>query len=275
MTMDGFEQIAEASRASHVSTGSAHKDGYRTLYDEISRRLDLLGIGAVSLFLNFGYAPVDASDESARPVPEGIFNPSSVHLVYEVVADTRLNGARVLDVGCGRGGSTVQLAETFGATVLGVDLSPEAIAFCRRTHAGTEAVFEVGDAEHLPVADHSMDAVFNLESSHSYPSLRTFLLEVRRVLRAGGWFLYADILRTQQWEEVRQLLGELGLTVEADRDITQNVMRSRHQAAERDARALATSDPVMQNFLATPGTAVYQQMAEGACQYRIIRARAA
>ena len=53
--------------------------------------------------------------------------------------------------------------------------------------------FEVGDAERMPFPDASFDAVVNVESSHCYPSMPAFLSEVRRVLRPGGHFLYADL----------------------------------------------------------------------------------
>ena len=91
----------------------------------------------------------------------------------------------------------------FGAEVTGIDLSRAAIAFCRRMHTQTRAVFEVGDAENLTIDDQSVDVVFNLESSHSYPDLPVSISEVHRVLRTGGWLLHADILRIDQWKLLR------------------------------------------------------------------------
>ena len=49
-----------------------------------------------------------------------------------------------------------------------------------------------GNAESLPFADESFDAVINVEASHGYPDFPRFLAEVARVLRPGGHFLYAD-----------------------------------------------------------------------------------
>ena len=99
------------------------------------------------------------------------------------------------------------IAERFDADVTGVDLSPEAIAFCRRTHRHPRVRFEVGDAEHVPVEDRAFDVVTNVESSHTYPNLRAFFAEVSRVLVSGGLFLYTDLLPVQRWMEVRVLLG--------------------------------------------------------------------
>jgi hypothetical protein len=93
------------------------------------------------------------------------------------------------------------------------------------------------------------------------------------VLQAGGWLLHADVLRIDQWKLVRQELARLRFSVEADRDITRNVLASRDEAAAREVRALGQSDPFMQNFLAVPGSAAYQQISDGTRQYRILRAR--
>jgi acyl transferase domain-containing protein/acyl-CoA synthetase (AMP-forming)/AMP-acid ligase II/SAM-dependent methyltransferase len=249
--------------------------GFGKLYDEIHQGLDARGVGDATLFMNFGYVSLDSSDEAVISVAPVIFNPASVQLVYELVGGTQLRGRTVADVGCGRGGSTVRLIDAFGAEVIGVDLSPAAIAFCRRMHTQTGAVFEVGDAENLPIGDRSVDAVFNLESSHSYASLPAFLAEVHRVLRAGGWLLHADVLRIDQWNLMREELARLRFSVEADRDITRNILASRDEAAAREVKALGKSDPFMQNFLAVPGSAAYQQMSDGIRQYRILRARIA
>src|SRR5262249_47016225 len=118
------------------------------------------------------------------------------------------------------------LAERFGALATGVDLSPEAVAFCQRTHRHPAIRFEIGDAEHLPFEAPSSDVVTNTESPHTSPTLRAFFAEVRRVLVTGGWFLYPDLLPVARWMEVRALLGPLGFPVVADRLITLNVLAS-------------------------------------------------
>jgi ubiquinone/menaquinone biosynthesis C-methylase UbiE len=196
-----------------------------------------------------------------------------VRLVYELVGNTDLRGRRVLDVGCGRGGTVALLAQEFEATATGLDLSPEAIAFCRRTHRHPRAAFEVGDAEQLPFEARQFEVVTNIESSHTYPSLRAFYAEVARVLAEGGVFLYTDLLPVPRWAEVRALLGPLGLSLEADRDITANVLASCDEVARTRAQAFGGSSAMIDNFLAVPGSAVYEQMRTGAWEYRILRAR--
>jgi phthiocerol/phenolphthiocerol synthesis type-I polyketide synthase E len=196
-----------------------------------------------------------------------------VRLAFEVIGPTDLRERRVLDVGSGRGGNAALMADRFEATVTGVDLSPEAIAFCRRTHHNPRVTFDVGDAEHLPCEGGSFDFVTNFESSHTYPNLRAFYAEVARVLAKGGKFLYTDLLPVTRWLEVRALLGPLGLAIENDREITPNVLASCDEVAATRAQAFGGSTQAVDNFLAVPGSLVYEQMRSGNWEYRIIRAK--
>jgi hypothetical protein len=93
------------------------------------------------------------------------------------------------------------------------------------------------------------------------------------VLVPGGLFLYTDLLPVQRWMEVRVLLGPLGFTITDDRHITPNVLASCDQVATTRAQAFGGSSALMDNFLAVPGSAVYEQMRSGAWEYRILRAR--
>jgi len=251
---------------------AAAKARHREFYDDVTRRLEQSGVADASFFLNYGYLTLDDTDEAQFAVPPGVFNPSSVRLAFELIGRTNLHGRRILDVGCGRGGTVALLADTFDADVTGVDLSPEAVAFCRRTHLHSRVCFEVGDAEHLPVEDRGFDVVTNIESSHTYPNLRAFYLEVARVLRPGGIFLYTDLLPVQRWMEVRVLLGPLGFTITDDRAITPNVLASCDEVAATRAQAFGGGSAMIDNFLAVPGSAVYEQMHSGAWEYRILRA---
>jgi len=253
---------------------AAAKAGYRDFYDDVTRRLERAGVGDASFFLNYGYVPLDDdADEAQFDVPDGVFNPSSIRLAFELIGPTDLRERRVLDVGCGRGGTVGLIADRCGADATGVDLSPEAIAFCRKTHRHPRVRFEVGDAEHLPVDDRSFDVVTNIESSHTYPNLRTFYAEVARVLKSGGIFLYTDLLPVPRWMEVRALLGPLGLTITEERHITPNVLASCDEVAATRAQAFGGGSPMIDNFLAVPGSMVYEQMRSGAWEYRIVRAR--
>jgi SAM-dependent methyltransferase len=82
----------------------------------------------------------------------------------------------------------------------------------------------VGDAGRLPFGDGSFDAVINVESSHCYGNISAFLSEVRRVLRPGGRFLYADFRPRDEVAGWRASLAAAGFVIEAERDLRPGVV---------------------------------------------------
>ena len=104
----------------------------------------------------------------------------------------------------------------------------------------------------------------NLESSHTYPNVKAFYAEVARVLKPGGYFLYADVLSAEQFETGVATLEACGLAVERSRNITLNVLLSCDEIARNRASAYAsTNDPeVMREFLAIPGSGMVRTHAD-------------
>lgn len=102
---------------------------------------------------------------------------------------------QILDVGCGIGGSSLYLADKFGASAAGITLSPVQAnrATERAAAAGLSdrASFQVADALAMPFADQSFDLVWSLESGEHMPDKQQFLQECYRVLKPGGTFLMA------------------------------------------------------------------------------------
>ncbi|HEX8922859.1 MAG TPA: class I SAM-dependent methyltransferase, partial [Pyrinomonadaceae bacterium] len=229
-----------------------------------------------SFFLNYGYLPNGQPEFAVLEPPEHYINRNSVKLVLEVIQDCPVEGKRVLDVGCGRGG-TVHVFKTFfnPSKIVGLDLSTAAIQFCREAHKDPRVSFYEGDSENLPFEDASFDIVTNLESSHSYPNIHRFYSEVARVLSPGGHFLYTDALTSQQITTGLAFLNHIGFELERDRDITQNVLLSCDEIAQTRVQAFDSRNDseLMENFLATPGSQVYQGMQSGQLIYRIYKLR--
>ncbi len=253
-------------------SGAEVKEKYRQLYDGLSKHFSSIRGTDYSNFLNFGYKCIGGLDEARFNVPDGIPGGDSIRLVYELVGSVELEGRALVDVGCGRGGPAALLSQRFGADVLGVDLSPEAVSYCRKANADLPIRFEVGDAEALPVADSSVDVVTNIESSHTYPNMPAFLSEVRRILRPGGWFLHTDMLSAYRWVEIRKFLDENGFVLETDREITESVLASR-DAVRRYRGGNGRMHPMLENILGLPGSEIYELMKDGTCEYRIFRSR--
>jgi SAM-dependent methyltransferase len=252
---------------------STTPDGWHSFYDSLSRRLETVGLDNVSFFLNYGYLPTDSHNESAFAIREGTFNLNSVRLVLEVIGSTDLNDCEIAEIGCGRGGNSALVAEKFTARVTGIDMSEEAIGFCRRAHLVGSPDFKTGDALNIPLEDGSCDAVLNVESSHSYGNLPKFLSEVRRICRSGAWFLHTDFLSPEDWDHVRMRLQALGFATVNDRDITANVLASRDQASNNYEQVYGDGNARVANFLALPGSAIYEQMRAGLLEYRILRSQ--
>lgn len=93
-------------------------------------------------------------------------------------------GERILDLGCGDGQLTKRIAAT-GASVIGVDASPEMVAAAR----SRRIVAEIAKAEALPYPSGAFDAVFSNAALHWVRDQDAMLAEVRRVLKPGGRFV--------------------------------------------------------------------------------------
>jgi SAM-dependent methyltransferase len=252
---------------------STTAEGWHSFYDLLSRRLENVGLADVSFFLNYGYVPTDSNNESSFIIREGTFNANSVRLVFEVIGSLDLNDCAIVEIGCGRGGNSALVAEKFNAQVIGIDMSAEAITFCRRRHVSPSLDFRVGNALDIPLDDASCDAVINVESSHSYGNLPKFLSQVRRICRSGGWFLHTDFLSPEDWDYIRMRLKALDFSVESDRDITANVLASRDQASNNYEQVYGDGNARVANFLALPGSAIYEQLRAGLLEYRIMRSQ--
>jgi len=102
---------------------------------------------------------------------------------------------KVLDVGCGIGGTSRYLAKTFPeASVTGITISPEQQR--RATALAAErgipnAKFELVDALNMTFADNSFDLVWACESGEHMPDKERYVQEMARVLRPGGRIVIA------------------------------------------------------------------------------------
>lgn len=115
-----------------------------------------------------------------------------VEPMYEVIVNEiqKLEGGKILDVGCGNGNLFTLLPDG-KYELFGVDFSENMIAEAKRK-CGDKAAFEVGDAENLPFGDDTFDVIVCNASFHHYIHPDTVLKEMHRVLRDGGRVLIGD-----------------------------------------------------------------------------------
>jgi MPBQ/MSBQ methyltransferase len=127
-------------------------------------------------------------------------------------------GSKLLDVGCGIGGSARILARDYGFDVLGISISPAQVQ--RATDLTPENLscrFAVMDALDLQLADQHFDAVWSVEAGPHMPDKQRYADELLRVLKPGGSLAVADwnrrdpsdgeMNRTERWV-MHQLLTQ-------------------------------------------------------------------
>jgi SAM-dependent methyltransferase len=271
----GRKPAAAFVPAARPSRIEGEKGKTQQFYDNVNDQLNPTDFGKFSFFLNYGYVPSAARQHAVVDMPEHYLNRNSVKLVLELIGDCPLKNRRVLDVGCGRGGTLYTMNTFFQpAFMAGLDLSSSAIGFCHVAHRWPGVSFLEGDAERLPFADNSFDVVTNIESSHLYPEVTSFYAEAFRVLAPAGYFLYTDLLVGGRVERTRPWLEQTGFTVERDQDITENVILSCDQIAASRLHAFQGGDAAtMYEFLGAPGSQVYEEMMCHRCAYRMFRLR--
>jgi ubiquinone/menaquinone biosynthesis C-methylase UbiE len=82
------------------------------------------------------------------------------------------------------------------------------------------------EAENLPFESETFDAVVNVESARCYGNIGKFFNEVHRVLKPDGKFLFADMIKPEDIEEINKKLSETGFKVFAKKNIRENVVRA-------------------------------------------------
>jgi SAM-dependent methyltransferase len=135
---------------------------------------------------------LDADGHAERFVPEtmgGTLIEAEHQARYRLAVDL-VPGRRVLDAGCGVGWGSELLRRSGAASVVGVDLSEEALADARRRAPGCE--FVPGDLQKLPFPDDEFDVVVCMEALEHTEDVGGTLDQLARVLRPHGVLLVSS-----------------------------------------------------------------------------------
>ena len=224
-------------------------------------------------FMNYGYTPLDPQEK--KPALEDTDEPdrSCIQLYHHVADAVDLHQLDVLEVGSGRGGGSHYIKRYLKPrTMVGVDFSERAVEFCNKNYSVDGLSFVTGDAERLPFKNDSFDAVVNVESSHCYGSVDSFLTQVRRVLRPDGHFLYADLRGKGMIDTLRRQLHRSGMRLVRETNITHNVVEALKLDHDRRMTLIRESghrvlSKLLQQFAGVKGSKMFEGFRTGSLKY--------
>jgi len=128
---------------------------------------------------------------------EGYLSPGGPDEIRAIVEGAELAGKAVLDLGCGTGGITTFLAETYRpASILGVDIDRGLIERATRRAAaaglGQSVTFRTVAPGPLPFAAGAFDLVFSKDAMVHIEDKEALFADIFRVLRPGGGVAASD-----------------------------------------------------------------------------------
>jgi SAM-dependent methyltransferase len=150
-----------------------------------------------------GIDPDRARPADLKPVDE--FHIGGAAATEALIDQAQLRrGMRVLDIGCGIGGTARLIAERAAAEMTGIDLTDEfvrtASALSATVGLGDRTRFRTGSALDMPFGDDSFDAALLLHVGMNIADKRALMAEAARVLRPGAPFLLYEVMRTGEGE---------------------------------------------------------------------------
>lgn len=175
-------------------------------------------------FMNYGYAP-DSQEANLQLTEQEEVHRYAIQHYHYLAVKTLIHGKDVLEVGSGRGGGSHYIATNLHPkSMTGMDLASNAVELCNKNFISHNLKYITGNAENIPLESNSRDVVINVESCHAYGSVDSFLAEVKRVLRPGGFLLLTDIRGNEGKDLLVSKLHKSGMEIIEEEDITLNVV---------------------------------------------------
>ena len=140
-----------------------------------------------------------------------MLNPARMQYFTSVFSARGLDpaGKVIIDIGCGGGLFAEEIAR-LGASVIGIDPAPGAIAIAQKHAAETGLAidYRIGSGEHVPADDACAEIVYCVDVLEHVADVDAVVRETARVLKPGGLFLFDTINRTRFSKLVVIKLGQ-------------------------------------------------------------------
>lgn len=225
-------------------------------------------------FMNHGYIPGENSGEVSPDLPSHYeFQRFPLQMYHFLALKGPISGKDVLEVGSGRGGGANYLYHHLQpASYTAIDYAEDAVNLSNQLFQGERLRYQWGDAENLPFGDEQFDMVLNVESSFLYSNIQAFFQEVKRVMRPGGKFLYADLRFTGQMEALNEEIQKCGLQIVSMDDISNNVLNSLDQLDGIYMERIKQHVPLLirpfyKEFAGAKGSEFYNELKRGDRRY--------
>ncbi len=138
---------------------------------------------------------------------------TATELMVKKLGLSKESSVKILEIGCGTGGTSCLIAERYGSEVTGVDLSAEMIEGAKKRAAKKQLKnvrFEVADAHELPFEDETFDIVIAESATALIPDRPKTLAEYNRVTKKGGKVGSIDLfILPDAPEMVQELINEV------------------------------------------------------------------
>jgi tocopherol O-methyltransferase len=159
-------------------------------------------------------------------------------------------GARILDVGCGFGGSSIYLAKHYRAQVTGITISPIQVEMASKAAAAAQAdaTFLLMDAEAMSFNER-FDVIWSIESISHYQETEKFFASAAKLIKPNGTLAITDwfkkekltngeynrflqpiekgmLVELQSMEGYEKLMSVNGLAVQRSHDVSNNCAKT-------------------------------------------------
>lgn len=190
--MGGAAAAVAVERRTEAQEVATQVDNSAELYDA----LDELWLSLYGQHVHVGFYPDPADKTSVR------FADAQDRTVDQIIALAGLSSKtkKLLDVGCGVGGTSCHIAKKLGCKAVGVNISASQVATANRLARQqgllpSQVLFVEGDALNLPESLGTADAVLAFESACYMPDKRRFIQQLASRVERGGKVLLIDFVR--------------------------------------------------------------------------------